>query len=64
MEKTEYRTKKKEMPYQKIIPLNEQHSINLNSNIPQWVKILVELYSSPLKYEIQYRLKDSGINRI
>ncbi len=27
--------------------------------IPQWVKMLVELYTSPLKYEVKYGLRDS-----
>ena len=50
--------------YQKENQLNEEYSVNLVSDIPQWAETLIELYSSPLKYEIKYQLKYSTNKRI
>lgn len=56
---TEEISEKMETYYQKENQLNEEYSRTLISEIPLWAKTLIELYSSPLKYEIQYQLKDS-----
>ena len=35
--------------------LNEEYLKDLNSHLPKWVNMLVELYTSPIKYEIKYK---------
>lgn len=39
----------------------EKYLNNFNSHIPEWAKMLVELYTSPLKYKMIYDLKDNKI---
>ena len=45
--------------YQKENCLKEEYQQNINPYIPQWAKMLVELYKSPLKYKITYEMKNS-----
>ena len=35
--------------------LNEEYLKDFNSHLPKWVNMLVELYTSPIKYEIKYK---------
>lgn len=35
--------------------LKEEYLKDLNSHLPKWVNMLVELYTSPLKYKIKYK---------
>jgi len=44
--------------YQKKNTLKEEYLNNLNSQIPEWAKKLVELYTSPMKYQMDYELKN------
>jgi len=37
----------------------EKYLNNFNPHIPEWAKLLVELYTSPLKYKVKYELKSS-----
>ena len=50
---------KMETCYQKKDHVKEEYLQNLNLHIPQWAKNLIEFYTSPLKYEIKYGLRDS-----
>lgn len=34
--------------------LKDEYLKDLNSHLPKWVNMLVELYTSPLKYKIKY----------
>jgi len=34
--------------------INEEYLKDLNSHLPKWVNMLVELYTSPLKYKLKY----------
>ena len=35
--------------------LKDEYLKDLNSHLPKWVNMLVELYTSPLKYKIKYQ---------
>ncbi len=50
---------KMENYYQKENCLKEEYQRNLNPYIPQWAKMLVELYKSPLKYKVMYEMRSS-----
>ena len=42
--------------------LREKYLIDINLHIPEWARILCELYRSPLKYKINDELKNEDIN--
>ncbi len=40
--------------YQKHYEFNDDSNQNQTDHIPEWVKYLIELYNSPLKYKVKY----------
>ncbi len=38
--------------------IKDEYLKDLNSHLPKWVSMLVELYTSPLKYKIKYKKAD------
>lgn len=48
--------------YEKENNLRKKHPRFNDAYIPNWVKTLIELYTSPLKYEVKYGMYKSGEN--
>jgi hypothetical protein len=50
--------KKMQHDYQTRNSLTNEYLKSLNLHLPEWARELVELYQSPLKYKINYELRE------
>ena len=50
---------KMETRYQQEYRYKEKYLNNLNVHIPEWSKILYEIYTSPMKYKIKSEIENA-----
>lgn len=48
---------KMEIHYNEKNQSGEKYLNNINPDMPKWAEMLIELYTSPLKYKIAYKIK-------